>query len=93
MNYTVVAIWRDNMQRCAWHVENAASTNAAEEDAQKQAFESLGGEQNNPLLIAGVFEGILCAVDTCDVSDAFPHELVSEGDAYASPKKTCSCCK
>lgn len=65
MQYTVIGLYRDNMQRYATCVE-ADSPDEAEEAAQeaaRTADESLKGVER-PLLVAGVAEGEIPMVDT-----------------------------
>ena len=73
MDYTVVALWLDTMERCAWHCKDAASPKDAERIAQVQAMRAMDfsleeiktrTDLENPLLIAGVYEGLLVAVDS-----------------------------
>ena len=73
MDYTVVALWLDTMERCAWHCKDAASPKDAERIAKVQAMRPMyfrlkniktRTDLENPLLIAGVYEGLLVAVDS-----------------------------
>jgi len=60
--YTVIALYRDNLQRSAFHVSTKNPVEA-EKAAQTEARHLNKMEEKEPLIVAGVYPGWLIAVD------------------------------
>lgn len=79
--YTVVGIFRDNLQRTSEHV---LGVNAADAELKARRSEAW---KDHEILVAGVYVGHLIAVDSGETGDEWPNEF-----ANGDPVSTCGRC-